>query len=336
MKTILKDQELEDYLAMGKQENLEFLDKLYHLMNQLNADVVDYQGLKAQTIPPLCPNCQSKNIIKNGTQQGQQLYICKNCGRNFRITTGTFVYRLKKKEKMLDYIRCMLEGKTLRACAAEVGISLPTSFAWRHRIISALRTFENNIDFYGIIEFEQLLMKYSEKGRKYKNREEYEEAKKKKQRKVAVMATKDRSGNMLFNLTGFDKVKRAQIEQILNTKISSNSVICSNHNEELKKTKVQEQRKLEIVIGRSKKRGIYSVSTIKKHTKTFVSLINKKFRGVATKYLQSYIMWYVITHKYLRKRLIEDIGRMLNLASSDRRAWFLYRDLRAKPILNLT
>ncbi|MBK6934407.1 MAG: hypothetical protein IPH17_04900 [Bacteroidales bacterium] len=49
---------------MGKQENLEFLDKLYHLMNQLNADVVDYQGLKAQTIPPLCPNCQSKNIIK--------------------------------------------------------------------------------------------------------------------------------------------------------------------------------------------------------------------------------------------------------------------------------
>ena len=83
----------------------------------------------------------------------------------------------------------MLEGKTHRASAAEVGISLPTSFAWRHRIISALRTFENNIEFYGIIEFEQLLMKYSEKGRKYKNREEYEEAMKKKLRKVAVMAT---------------------------------------------------------------------------------------------------------------------------------------------------
>ncbi|MBK6933820.1 MAG: hypothetical protein IPH17_01670 [Bacteroidales bacterium] len=137
---------------------------------------------------------------------------------------------------MLDYIRCMLEGKTLRACAAEVGISLPTSFAWRHRIISALRTFENNIDFYGIIEFEQLLMKYSEKGRKYKIEKNTRKLRK-KQRKVAVMATKDRSGNMLFNLTGFDKVKRAQIERILNTKISSNSVICSNHNEELKKTK---------------------------------------------------------------------------------------------------
>ena len=59
MKIILKDEELEDYLAMGKQENLEFLDKFYHLMNQLNADVVDNQGLKSQTKPPLCPNCQS-------------------------------------------------------------------------------------------------------------------------------------------------------------------------------------------------------------------------------------------------------------------------------------
>ena len=131
---------------------------------------------------------------------------------------------------------------------------------------------------------------------------------------------------MLFNYTGFDKLKRVQIELICKTKISSISVICSNHNEELIKTKVQEQRNLEIVIGRSKKRGVYSVATINKHTKTFVGLINKIFRGAATKYLQIYIMLYVATHKYLRKRLIEDIGRMLNLASSDRRAWILYRD----------
>ncbi|MBK6933845.1 MAG: hypothetical protein IPH17_10275 [Bacteroidales bacterium] len=37
---------LEEYLSMSKQENLEFLDQLYHLMNQINADAVDYQGLK--------------------------------------------------------------------------------------------------------------------------------------------------------------------------------------------------------------------------------------------------------------------------------------------------
>ncbi|MBK6933794.1 MAG: hypothetical protein IPH17_01525 [Bacteroidales bacterium] len=48
---------------------------------------------------------------KNGFQGGQQMYICRKCGRHFRVTTGTFVYRIQKKEKMLDYIRCMLEAK---------------------------------------------------------------------------------------------------------------------------------------------------------------------------------------------------------------------------------
>ncbi|MBK6934908.1 MAG: IS1 family transposase [Bacteroidales bacterium] len=90
------------------------------------------------------------------------MYICRKCGRHFRVT-GTFVYRIQKKEKMLDYIRCMLEGKTLRVCAKEVGISLPTSFSWRHRILAALRNFEANVNFFGIVEVEELLMNYSEK-----------------------------------------------------------------------------------------------------------------------------------------------------------------------------
>ena len=98
------------YLAMSKEENKEFLDNLYSLMKKLEADVVDYQGLKILSAPPLCPDCRSNHIIKNGLQNGMQNYRCKDCGRQFRVTTGTFVYRLQKKEKMLDYIRCMVAG----------------------------------------------------------------------------------------------------------------------------------------------------------------------------------------------------------------------------------
>ena len=95
------------YLAMSKEENKEFLDNLYSLMKKLEADVVDYQSLKILSAPPLCPDCRSNHIIKNGLQNRTQNYRCKDCGRQFRVTTGTFVYRLQKKEKMLDYIRCM-------------------------------------------------------------------------------------------------------------------------------------------------------------------------------------------------------------------------------------
>ncbi|HOB77817.1 MAG TPA: IS1595 family transposase, partial [Bacteroidales bacterium] len=236
------------------------------------------------------------------------------------------------KEKMLDYIRCMLEGKTLRACAKEVGISLPTSFAWRHRILAALRNFEANVNFFGIVEVEELLMNYSEKGRRYRNEEELAEAREKKKKKVAVIASKDRTGNMLFKQLGLGKIKREQIEQLLNTKVSANSVICFGHNDEFRKLKSQNLERKEIVIDRVRKRGVYSVATIRRHVNTFVGWINNQFRGVATKYLQSYIMWYVVMHKYLLNNVVPDVGRMLNLASSDRRAWYVYRDLRASPV----
>ncbi|MDD3631026.1 MAG: hypothetical protein PHF55_08395, partial [Bacteroidales bacterium] len=59
----------------------------------------------------------------------------------------------------------------------------------------------------------------------------------------------------------------------------------------------------------------------------FVGWIYFKFRGVATKYLTNYIMWFVVKGKYLADKIIEDTGRLLNLAASDRRAWERYRDL---------
>ena len=54
----------------------------------------------------------------------------------------------------------------------EVGISLPTSFKWRHKILSAIQGLEGGISFSGITETDGLLMQYSEKGRKFKTLEE--------------------------------------------------------------------------------------------------------------------------------------------------------------------
>jgi len=52
-----------------------------------------------------------------------------------------------------------------------------------------------------------------------------------------------------------------------------------------------------------------------------------RFHGVATKYLQSYLMWFVIMNKYLKELIDSDIGRLLNLSSHDRWAWDKYREI---------
>ena len=134
---------------------------------------------------------------------------------------------------MLDYIRFMLEGKTIRVSAKAVGISLPTSITWRHRILEAMRNFEANVNFFGIVEVDVLLMNYSEKGWRYRNEEELAEAREKKKKKVAVIASKHRTCNTLFKQLGLGKIKREQIEQLLNKKVSANNVICFGHYDEL-------------------------------------------------------------------------------------------------------
>ena len=81
MKNIVSN--LQEHLSQGKQLNLEFLNNLYNKMKLQGNDVVDYQHLKAQSVSPQCPNCKSIHIKKNGHQQGQQVYKCKNCGKTF-------------------------------------------------------------------------------------------------------------------------------------------------------------------------------------------------------------------------------------------------------------
>ncbi|MBK6934909.1 MAG: hypothetical protein IPH17_07590 [Bacteroidales bacterium] len=75
-----------------------------------------------------------------------------------------------------------------------------------------------------------------------------------------MIASKDRTGNMLFKQLGLGKIKREQIEQLLNTKVSANSVICFGHNDEFRKLKSQNLERKEIVIDRVRKRGVYSVA----------------------------------------------------------------------------
>jgi transposase-like protein len=322
MKTLVEN--INEHLAMSKEDSKAFFDNLYDFLFQNEADAVDYQGLKIQSTPPLCPNCRSNNIVKNGKQKGIQNYRCKHCGRQFRVTTGTYVYRLKKPQLMLEYIRCMVAGKSLRACAREVGISLPTSFTWRHKILAALKNFDKNVNFFGIVETDELLMDYSEKGRKYSSVKEMKQSIRKKPKKVAVIVATDRCGNILFRNTENKRVNREDIEKFLKGKIPEDAVLCTGTKYAFRHIRKSKVKHKEIVGAKKKKRGIYSTAIVKAKAEEFVKWIYSKFRGVATKYLQNYIMWYVAISKYLSGDVISNTGRILNLASSDRSAWYEY------------
>ena len=324
MKELLEN--IDEYLALPKDHKRDFLDELYQYLVNNNATAVDYQKVKIQSTAAICPDCKSENVIRAGKRNGRQVYKCKTCGYQFRETARTFVYRMRKYPLMLDYMRCMLEGKSLRACADEVGICLKTSFEWRHKILAAIRALEGGISFSGIVEADELLMNYSEKGRKFKSKEEYRRAKKKKHPKVAVLVVTDREGNLLFKQVGEKKVKNEQLREELKNRLSKSNLICVKPKKEFRKAVKSLQSKKVIVNKRQIKRGIYSIKIVESKISDFKTWLSR-FHGVATKYLQSYLMWFVIMSKYLKELIDPDIGRLLNLSSHDRWAWDRYREI---------
>jgi len=314
---------IEAMLALHKEGKREFLDNLYQFLNENRLTALDYQRIKILSTAPICPRCRCEHVTKAGVHNGRQVYKCKRCKYQFRETAKSLVYHMHKYPLMLNYLKCMLEGKSLRVCAKEVGISLPTSFRWRHKILSAIQGLEGGISFSGITEADELLLQYSEKGRRYKSLEEKEEAMNTVHPNVAVLVMTDREGNLLFKHTGENRVQNSHLKEELKHRVSENNLICFKPNDEFKQAVIESQSKKILVRGKTKGLTVYSVKIAEKKINNFLVWMTK-FRGVATKYLQNYLMWFVVMNKYLKDKVESDIGRLLNLSSHDRWAWDRY------------
>ena len=110
-------------------------------------------------------DCQSKSVRGNGRLKGVQRYVCKNCGKNFSQTTGKFWFELKKKDKIQKYLYCLLSGYSIRKSAKETGISIQTSFDWRHKLLTSFSVVSPE-GFEGIVESDDLFFLHFEKGNK--------------------------------------------------------------------------------------------------------------------------------------------------------------------------
>lgn len=112
-----------------------------------------------------CPHCKSTHFVKNGKVQGRQRFICMDCRKTFAQTNNTILYGVKKDLSVWKkYIHCMIEKYSLRKTAQICGISLPTAFAWRHKILDALQQMQDNIKLDGIVEADETFMPISYKG----------------------------------------------------------------------------------------------------------------------------------------------------------------------------
>lgn len=87
-----------------------------------------------RAVIPSCPACGGTHLVKNGTHQGRQRFLCKDCKKTVGLSRSSIYFASKKPYlTWKTFEKCMAGRMSLRKCARVCNISLPTASAWRHK-----------------------------------------------------------------------------------------------------------------------------------------------------------------------------------------------------------
>lgn len=278
-----------------------------------------------------CPHCKSEKIRANGRLKMVQRYVCNSCSKNFSETTGKFWFALKKKHKMNRYLYCLLSGYSIRKSAKETGISIQTSFDWRHKLLASFGSVR--IDgFEGIVESDDLFFAYSEKGnrnldRKPKQRGEKASKAGVSNEKVAVIATCDRTGNKDFKVVTTGRISKKDLDKALAGKLDKIEVLCTDGHRSytaFSKDYNIVHKKFNASKGQRATQKIYHVQNVNNMDMRLRKFMDG-FNGVATKYLQNYLNWFLVLERI--KNTTNRMATVASIAFASNQTWYIFKNL---------
>jgi transposase-like protein len=258
-----------------------------------------------QDVPHACPKCGSMNIWSRGSYKGVKRLQCNDCKKYFSSTSGTAIYHIHKKDKWQAYLQCMEEGLSLRKSAERVGISLQTSFNWRHKILSSLSDVESD-SFTGIVEADEFYLRYSEKGEKNLDRPPRKRGNDGKKtdgkNKFGVLVATDRSGNKMAKVVGKSTMKKEALADALGGKIDKSAILCTDSYKVYKGLAKKEglNHKAVTHLGKpTQKNKVYHIQTVNNLHKAIKDHLSR-FNGVSSKYLQNYLYWFIAASEKIK------------------------------------
>lgn len=291
------------YSSLSSTDKTKVLDELLVLHEQEGILLKDAEALvstKRKNKP--CPHCGGTHVYKRGIKDGSQTYNCRSCGKWYRETTGTPLYNIQKKDKWQSYLGFMEKGYPIKTIAKELGISIQTSFDWRHKILSSLEQFVPEI-LTDTIECDELEMSLSNKGERNLGRKPRKRASdfnrnvdKNVVSTVQVITAVERdSGKKFFKVVESKRLSKEQISTALEGKITNGAtLITDKHRSYVSYIKdhegIKHKRLLakEHVDKKDKSIHLQKVNNIHSQVRDFI----KPFKGISSKYLQNYLNWF--------------------------------------------
>jgi transposase-like protein len=291
---------LASYGLLAYEEKQHLLKELIIMTEIKDSKVLSIRsGLSETHLQTNCVHCFSGMISKRGKKAGNQQYQCKECKKYFSNTTGSSLHGIKKLDKFQQYLQCFLKGYSLDKICAEIGISKQTSFDWRHKILSSLKSKEP-IKLGMIVECDEMEIAINEKGSKKLRREgrkrgsDFKRNDKKRTTTVQVVTAIDREGNKFGKTVKSKRITGAQLKKAIGKKLTKDCTLISDEHPSYKKLiKIQKGIKLKQINSKQRVDKKDSSINIQKvnHNHSELRKFLEKFNGVSSKYLENYIQW---------------------------------------------
>lgn len=275
--------------------------QMLKLHETLGAALAEQQSLDTieASFPLICWHCGSAEVVRNGTRNGLQRVLCKDCGCSSNAATNSPLSRLRHKEKFMRYAHCLKNGSTLREAAKEVDICLDTAFRWRHRFLQAAQAHQPR-EVAGLLEVDETYLRESQKGSRKMTR---------KPRKRGGRATgrgrfsKDWVPVLVGRVRGqphtvdkvLNAVNGAEVTAALAEAVKpAETILCTDGNTaflHLQRTLGVQTKSFKASRATPGLDKVYHVQSANSYHERLKTWVQRGLRGVASKYLPNYLAW---------------------------------------------
>ena len=260
-------------------------DEVHRLLNQRLED------------DPKCPRCGSGRAEGWGRERnGLKRCRCLDCKRTFNPLTGTPLARLRKKECWLNYASALNESLPVRKAAKACKVSKNTAFKWRHRFLMAQNKSKDQ-SLAGIAEVDEIFLLESFKGQRKlprvaRKRGGVAEKPGLSAEQIPILIARDRAGAHIDAV--LPDRSEAAVRPVLEGKLSKDdTLLCMDGDKALIAFAEAEGIEYELIIaskGEHVHEKVLHIQNVNAYGGRFKQWL-RRFNGVATKYLQSYLGW---------------------------------------------
>ncbi len=259
-----------------------------------HTDAIDVLSTAINT-PDICPHCASAHFKKWGIHSNIQRYRCNSCEKTFNALTGTPLARLRHKDKWMDFANDLIKSISIRESAKHCGVNKDTAFRWRHRMLNNPKSLGSR-HLHGIVEFDETYFLESHKGEYHLDRAPRLRGGSARQRGIsseqtAVLVVRDRNGNTMDAI--LFKSNQTTLAEVMLPVVDEDALLCSDKKRSYVAFAKTNHLTLKTINSSAKeyvKEKIYHIQNVNAYDSRLKTWI-KRFNGVATKYLESYLAW---------------------------------------------